>query len=227
MIFRYYPEPLNEANKEQEKKIFKLSLIIPVLFIFAIIFIKFAEEFMGVHLTHLGVFPRASKGLIGIITAPFIHANWKHTFGNAGSFFILASSLFYFYRKQALKIFLLNYFIAGVFLWFIGRNAWHIGASGIIYGMAAFLFLSGVLRSDLRLLVIALIVTFLYGSFFWGLFPFEEKVSWEGHLSGAISGLLLALIFKNYGPPRQKFEWEDENDDEDEPDQITNEEPLA
>ena len=182
--------------------------------------------FLGIQLTELGVFPRKAKGLIGIITAPFIHSDWKHLFGNASSFFILGTSLFYFYRDQALKIFLFNYLLTGISLWFIGRNAWHIGASGVVYSLAAFLTLSGILRNDLRLLTIALIVTFLYGSFFWGLFPLEEKVSWEGHLSGAISGLLFALIFKNVGPPRRKFEWEDEEEDEEEDDEEMDNEEL-
>ncbi len=226
MIFKYYPEPFDEENKELEKKIFKLSLIIPSLFVFALLFIRFAEDFLGVELTHLGVYPRAIKGLIGILTGPFIHADWKHAIGNAGSFFVLASSLFYFYRKQALKIFTINYFVTGILLWAIGRDAWHIGASGVIYGLAAFLFLSGILRNDLRLLVIALIVTFLYGSMFWGLFPIEEKISWEGHLSGTISGILLALIFIKHGPPRRKFEWEEEEEEE-ETEEKENEKELT
>lgn len=214
LTFRYYPHPISPEMEQLEKKIFKYSLVFPVLFLVIIWMIKIAEVVLNAHFTELGMYPRHLKGLIGILTSPLIHSNFKHLIGNSTSFLVLSTTLFFFYREMAYRIFILNYFMAGILLWLIGREAWHIGASGIIYGMAAFLFLSGIFRKDIRLLTISLIVIFLYGSLFWGLFPIEENISWDGHLMGAISGTVLALIFYKHGPPRQKFDWEDEPDDE-------------
>ncbi len=215
LTFRYYPQPLTPEIEELEKKIFKYSLIIPCLFLLIIWLIKFVELSLDISFAELGVYPRNLKGLIGIITSPLIHSNFGHLIGNSTSFFVLSVALFFFYRRLALKIFLLNYFLSGLLLWIGGREAWHIGASGIIYGLTTFLLFSGILRQDLRLLTISLIVTFLYGSFIWGIFPFDPKISWDGHLMGAVSGTVLSLIFYKYGPPRNKFEWEDEPDEED------------
>ncbi|MDA3927334.1 MAG: rhomboid family intramembrane serine protease [Prolixibacteraceae bacterium] len=218
LSFRYYPQPVSPEMEQLEKKIFKYSLILPVFFLLIIWLIKIAEVVLGIRLTELGMYPRHIEGLLGIFTSPLIHGDFGHLINNSTSFLILSTALFFFYRKMAYLIFLLNYVLAGILLWIGGREVWHIGASGIIYGLAAFLLFAGILRKDVRLLTISLIVIFLYGSFFWGLFPIEEHISWDGHLMGAISGTILALVFYKYGPPRQKFEWEDETDDENEED---------
>lgn len=214
LTFRYYPQPISPEQAQLEKKIFRYSLVIPLLFVILIWFVRIAELMLGIQLTEWGMFPRHVKGLTGILTSPLIHADWKHLIGNTGSFMVLATALFFFYREMALRIFWLNYFLSGILLWLGGRANWHIGASGIIYGLAAFLFFSGIFRKDSRLLTISLIITFLYGSFFWGLFPLKEGISWDGHLMGAVSGTVLSLIYYKHGPPRNKFEWEDETDDD-------------
>ena len=221
LTFRYYPHPVSPETEKLEKKIFKYSMVFPILFLVIIWLIKFAETILGTAFTNLGMHPRHADGLIGILTSPLIHGDFKHLIGNSTSFFVLSTALFFFYREMAYRIFIINYFLAGILLWLGGRPVWHIGASGIIYGMAAFLFLSGLFRKDIRLLTISLIVIFLYGSLFWGLFPIEEGISWDGHLMGAVSGTVLSLIFSKYGPPRKKFDWEDE-EDQDEDDETNN-----
>lgn len=92
------------------------------------------------------------------------------------------------------------YCFTGILLWIIGRDSYHIGMSGIIYALASFLTVSGLIKRNYRLTALSLTVIFIYGSFFWGLFPIEQQISWEGHLSGAFVGFLLALFFKNQGP---------------------------
>lgn len=101
-------------------------------------------------------------------------------------------------------------------MWIIGRDSYHIGASGIIYGLVAFLFLSGILRRITNLMAISLLVVFLYGSLIWGVLPFDYEVSWEGHLSGAIVGIALAILYLDKGPEREKASWELEEEMEDE-----------
>lgn len=214
--FRYYPQPITPELEELEKKIFKYSLIFPSLFLLVIWLIKITEVVLGISFSNFGMHPRHVDGLIGILASPLLHGDWSHLINNSTSFMILTTALFFFYRKMALRIFVFNYLLAGILLWLGGREVWHIGASGIIYGLAAFLALSGIFRKDLRLLTISLIVVFLYGSFVWGLFPIKERVSWDGHLMGAVSGTILAAIFYKHGPPRQKFDWEDDPDEDDE-----------
>jgi membrane associated rhomboid family serine protease len=225
LTFRYYPHPVSPETEILEKKIFKYSLVIPSIFLIIIWTVKLSEIISGGSLMRLGVLPRNLSGLIGIITSPLIHADFSHLIANSTSFFVLATALFFFYRKVALRIFILNYLLSGIFLWLFGREAFHIGASGIIYGLAAFLLFSGILMRDMRLLTISLIVVFLYGSMIWGLFPVDPQISWDGHLMGAVSGTILALLFYKQGPPVQSLETEIEDEEDDDNDELSSEFP--
>ncbi|MDA3816723.1 MAG: rhomboid family intramembrane serine protease [Prolixibacteraceae bacterium] len=222
LTFRYYPQPISPEQAVLEKRIFKYSLFIPVLLLIVMWLIKLSETILGISFVELGMYPRHIKGLIGILMSPLIHGDWSHLIGNSVSFLVLSTALFFFYRKLAMPIFIINYLLSGILLWLGGRVAWHIGASGVIYGLAAFLMLSGIFRKDVRLLTISLIVIFLYGSFIWGLFPIEEGISWDGHLMGAVSGTILAALFHKHGPPTPHYEWEDEEDEEEDKDQDEN-----
>ena len=165
----------------------------------------------------LCVYPHSFAGLTGIITSPLIHSDLKHLFANSVPIFVLGGSLFYFYREISVKTFLLVYFISGVCVWMGAREAYHIGASGVVYGLAAFLFFSGIFRRDGRLLAITMLVTFLYGSMVWGIFPDmypEENISWESHFWGLVAGMILAFYFRKLGPQKKKYDWEDEEDEE-------------
>lgn len=213
--FRYYPQPQMPNEDELDKRIFKTSLIIPSIFVVFFILVEFISSSLDLSFVEFGIYPRTMEGLKGIITGPFIHSGPAHLINNSVAFMVLSTALFFFYRNLAYRVFFLTYLLSGIFLWVGGREAWHIGASGVIYGLAFFLFFSGILRHDTRLLTIALVVTFLYGSMFWGLLPIDPSISWDGHLSGAIAGVLLSLWFKEQGPPRQKFDWEEDDDDND------------
>lgn len=213
-LFNYYPSK-SETDARLEKKIFKHSLIFPGFFVLCFWLILLVETTLDYDFTRLGIFPLHLKGLKGILFSPFIHSGFKHLIANTVPFFILSLALFYFYRKLAYRIFALVYIISGICVWMGGREAWHIGASGLVYGLGAFLFFSGIFRNDVRLLTIAIIVVFLYGGMFWGIFPIEPSISWESHLWGSISGLLLSIFYRKQGPQRTHFDWEDEHDEDD------------
>ena len=217
-LFNYFPYRPAHVNEKVEKKIFRYSLVFPTLFVFIFWLVKIIETAFDLNFATFGVYPLHLEGLPGIVLAPFIHGDFKHLGANTVSFFILSWALFYFYRKLAYRIFILLFLLSGTCVWLGGREAWHIGASGLVYGLASFLFFSGIFRNDARLLTIGLIVAFLYGSMFWGIFPILPEISWESHLWGAVSGLALSVFYRKQGPQRQKMEWEDEPDDEtDEP----------
>lgn len=199
---------------DYHKKHFLYSFIFPGLFVLLIWLVHIMGQSMGWELYWLGIFPRRLEGLHGILTAPLVHGDWNHLIDNSIPLLVLGTGIFYFYSDLAVRVSLLSYLFTGIWVWAAGRSAWHIGASGFIYGMAAFLFFSGVLRRYIPLMAISLVVVFLYGSMVWGLLPVESHVSWESHLLGAIAGLLLAVYYRKEGPQRPLYEWELEEEEE-------------
>ncbi len=196
-----------------EKKKLLPSLIIPLSFILLLWLIQIAQKILNVSFISLGLYPRRMSGLIGIVTAPLIHAGYAHLFSNTLPLLFLGTGMMYFYPSSALRIFGLVYFVPGVFVWLFARSAYHIGASGIVYGLVTFLFFSGIIRRDTRSIALALIVTFLYGSIIWGVLPINNGISWEYHLFGSLTGIVCAFIYRK-SDPYKKYEWEDEDDEE-------------
>ena len=174
--------------------------------------VKIFEIVFDYDFTEYGVLPRKFNGLTGILFSPLIHSDVNHLLNNSLPVIILCLLIFNFYSQIAKKIFIYLYFISGLWLWCIGRESFHIGASGLIYAMASFLFFSGILRKNSQLSAVALLVIFIYGGLFWGLFPIHKNVSWEGHLTGFIAGILVSFIFRKDGPKRKKYNWEIEED---------------
>ncbi|HPC97682.1 MAG TPA: rhomboid family intramembrane serine protease [Bacteroidales bacterium] len=194
-----------------------LSFLIPALLVFLMWFVKITELAFEADFTRLGVYPLRVNGLPGIIFSPLIHSDFSHLISNSLPFLLLGTALFYFYSEPALKIFTWNYFITGLLVWLTGRPAWHIGASGVVYGLMSFLFFSGIIRRYYRLTALSLLVVFLYGSMVWGMFPDVYKdVSWEAHSMGFITGIFLAIAYRNEGPRRPVYEWMEEEEMSDE-----------
>lgn len=209
------------SNATIEKKRLWLSLFIPLLFVFLLWLIALFQYLFDIDLSHWGVFPLRIKGLPGIFLSPLIHGNFEHLSSNSLPLLILGTMLFYFYPKSAFKVFLLLYFVTGIWVWFGARPAYHIGSSGIVYGLATFIFTCGALLKNIRLMAVSLLVVFLYGGLIWGVFPFDLRISWESHLSGFILGIILAFIYKHENRyPEFEPEWMNEEENEDE----TNEE---
>ena len=189
------------------------ALWFTMVFLVAIWGVYILNEVLELGWRKHGVHPRRMEGLRGILTYPFLHGDWGHLWNNTMSFFTLNGFLFYFYRSIALRVWLWLFFVSGLMLWGLAVDGNHIGASGIIYGLAAFLFTSGVIRNNRLLLRVSLAVAFLYGGIVWWMLPIDDHVSWEGHLSGAIVGTLLAIAYRRQGPkdPTYRFEREDPN----------------
>ncbi|PKP39900.1 MAG: hypothetical protein CVT98_00110 [Bacteroidetes bacterium HGW-Bacteroidetes-15] len=211
--------------KEVETKIFKHSLILPSIFVFILWVIAITEQLLGMDLYYLGIFPRTLKGLPGIILTPFIHADFKHLFANSVPLLVMGSGIIYFYRSLSYRVFIIIWLIAGLCVWIGGRPSYHIGASGIVYGLASFLFFSGAIRRDPRLAAISLVIVFLYGGMIWGVFPIWPSISWEGHLFGGIAGLACALAYRNNGPQRKIYSWE-LTEEEEEEEEVTNSQTI-
>lgn len=204
----------------QEKKRLIQAVFYPFVFLCVMWLLKAIEWAGDWHFASWGLFPRSFLGLFGVISMPFLHSSWGHLLSNSIPFFLLSSILFYFYKSLSWRVFLSIWLLTGACLWIGGKASYHIGASGWVYGLAAFLFFSGVWRKNRTLMRVTLLVAFLYGGMLWGFFPefFPKKnISWEGHLFGFLVGMLLAWVYRRQGPPNDNFEWDDSDvpDDED------------
>lgn len=161
-----------------------------------------------------GVHPGELSGLIGVVTSPFLHSvnDIGHILNNTLPAFILTWLLFYYYREIATKTFILIFILTGLGTWYLGKPSYHIGMSGVIYGLTSFLAISGFFRKNMKVAAISLFVIFIYGSLVWGIFPLKVGVSWEGHLSGLFSGIIAAVLFKQKGPQPKKMRYEIEEE---------------
>ncbi|MAX04732.1 MAG: rhomboid family intramembrane serine protease [Dehalococcoidia bacterium] len=198
---------------------FKTGVIgYPILLVLVIWIVYWVEIRFGVDFTDWGVKPRTIKGLRGVLFSPFIHSGINHLWHNTLPLLILSSALFFFYWKRALNILFIGLLVTGFLTWLIGRPAYHIGASGIIYMLFGFLFLKGILAKHKRLIALSFATVFVYGSLVWYIMPVDPNISWEGHLSGLLVGMSMAVIIKNRIAKPEVYDWQrpEYNPDEDE-----------
>ena len=182
-------------------------LRVPIVFVVIIWFVYWVEIRFGYNFNKFGVYPRSFEGLRGILFSPFIHSDAKHLFNNSVPLFVLSLSLFYFYRSVARRVLWIGALLTGLLTWIIARDAYHIGASGVVYLLFSFIFFSGIFKNHYRLIAMSLVTIFLYGSMIWFLFPMEGRISWEGHLSGFLIGLVFAFIFRKRGIVKEEFQF--------------------
>jgi len=182
-------------------------ITLPLLFVFTIWFIYWVEIYFGLNFVKFGVLPRKLTGLKGVLFSPFIHSGISHLFNNSIPLAVLLSALMYFYQKVYLNILLIGGVLTGLLTWIIAREAYHIGASGIVYLLFSFIFFSGIIKKQFQLVAVSLIVIFLFVSMIWYVLPIKEGISWEGHLSGFVVGLVFALIFRNKGIVKEEFQF--------------------
>ncbi len=199
--------------RNSPSKVF-FSILYPSLFVLILWVIRLYEKVENVDLVAYGLYPRTTQGLIGIITAPLIHGDAAHLGSNTLPLFILGSVMFYFYRPIAFQVFGWVYFITGFWVWVAARQAYHIGASGLVYGFITFIFFSGVFRRDVKLLSISLFVAFLYGGTAYGILPLTKSISWESHLMGSLAGFITAYYFRKEGPQAHVYDFGDEEENE-------------
>lgn len=194
------------------------AMVFPFIMVFLMWVVMLVQYLFEIDLSELGILPRKISGLPGIITSPFIHADFSHLTANTVPLFVSLSVIFYLYREVAFRVMLIVYFATGLLVWLFARESYHIGASGLVYGYISFLLFSGIVRRNIRLMAVSLLMVFLYGGTFWGIFPDffpERNISWESHLLGALNGFLLAIVFRRKGIQREVYHWEEDEGDND------------
>ncbi|MEM8964955.1 MAG: rhomboid family intramembrane serine protease [Bacteroidota bacterium] len=169
------------------------SMLVPSRLVFLMWGVFFLDQLYPIDLAMFGILPRTIRGLIGIVTAPMLHGSVAHLVSNTMPVLILGTVLFMFYRRVANRVFLQCYFFTGILVWLFARTSIHIGASGLIYGIAFFLIFFGLFQRDFKSLLISIIILISYGSIFYGVLPTQSYVSWESHLLGGLVGFLNAV----------------------------------
>jgi membrane associated rhomboid family serine protease len=185
------------TEKDKEKNAFVFRLLLAAAIVSVWWGVALLDAVFEMNIRQYGVKPRVGEGVLGIFTYPFIHGSWQHLVSNTLPGVILLTALFVFHSRRSFVVLFVLYLTSGTILWLIGREGSnHIGASGVIYALAFFLFTAGFIERNRSSLAVSFFIILWYGGMLWGIFPFsvESGTSWEGHLAGAISGTSLALL---------------------------------
>jgi membrane associated rhomboid family serine protease len=176
------------ANKGKRRP-YWVGVIILVAIFWAVTIINFLT---GYSFLQLALVPRTFNGLIGILTAPFLHAGFSHLTANTISFAVLGALVGLNGRWAFWETTIFIIFVSGAGLWLVGRPSYHLGASGLVFGYFGYLVMRGLVQKKITALLVAAAVVFAYGGLIWGILPTSSHVSWEGHLCGFVAGIIAA-----------------------------------
>jgi membrane associated rhomboid family serine protease len=205
------PDPRYTQGKKAQAN-FRLALKVAFLFLAALWLVFLLDALLGLKLNRFGLRPGSVPGLIGVVTAPLLHGSLSHIFSNSISLVVSLTAILYLYPNSSTRVIPMIWLGSGLLAWLIGRPSMHFGASGLIYGLLAYVFFSGILRRDMRSVAVSLLVGFLYGSMIWGVLPIRPHMSWELHLSGGLMGVLLAFLYRKWDRvPVIRYDWEEDD----------------
>ena len=204
------PDPRYASSKRAQGN-FVLAFKVTLGFLAVIWSVFLFDQLLRLELIRFGLRPREAMGLIGLVTTPLLHFNLSHIVSNSLPLMIGGTMMLYLYPNSSIRALPMIFFGSSALAWIFARDNIHIGASGLIYGLLAFVFVSGVLRRDMRSIGAALVIWFMYGSMIWGVLPAAPDMSWELHASGFVLGVWMAIVFRAWDrPPMKRYEWEDE-----------------
>lgn len=210
------PDPAHTGS-EQARALFRLAAKIALGFVALLWLIQLMNSASGLDPAPFSIRPRQLAGLPGIFLAPLVHGGFDHLIANSPSLLVLGTAMLYLYPGSSLRVLPVVYLGPGIATWVFGRESFHLGASGLVYGLASYVFVAGLLRRDRRAVAASLVVCFMYGSLLLGLVPSEVGVSWETHVAAVVIGIALALALRCLDvAARKRYAWEDEkatNDD--------------
>lgn len=205
------PDPRYTLSKRSRAN-FILALKISLGFLAFLWVIFLSDALLGLGLGRFGLRPGSVTGLVGLVTAPLLHGSAQHIFSNSLPLVISLTAMLFLYPNSSIRAIPVIWLGSGMLAWIIGRPSFHYGASGLVYGLLAYVFVSGVIRRDMRSIAVSLMVWFLYGTMVWGVLPIRPHMSWELHLGGAVMGVLTAFIFRNWDrPPMVRYDWEEDD----------------
>ncbi len=202
----------NHPDTAADTRRLRIAFAVALSFILLLWMVKLGEYLGGLDFTRFGIYPRRAGGLAGVLFAPFIHSSFAHLFANTAPIIVIGTMLLYGYPRAAKVLLPVVYLGGGIAVGLFAREAYHIGASGLAFGMLFFVFTIGAIRWERRTIALSLVVFFLYGGMIWGVLPVARDVSFESHLSGALIGIVLAILLRRRDPepPRKQYSWERE-----------------
>lgn len=213
----HMPDP-HYTGSRQVRTSFRVALEIVLAFVALLWLIQLFNWTLDLELQRFGVRPREWQGLVGILLAPLLHADFMHLVANSLPLLVLGTVMLHLYPGAASRVLIAVYLGPGIAVWLFAKGGVHIGASGMAYGLVSYILVAGLIRRDRRAIAASLLVCFMYGALVWGVLPIQPGVSWETHLSGALIGFALAILFRHLDiPPRRRYSWEGEGGDEEEP----------
>ncbi|MBN4925858.1 rhomboid family intramembrane serine protease [Hoyosella rhizosphaerae] len=183
----------------------KQSLLLTTGFVAILYVIELIDVITHQPFAQAGIAPRDSDGLSGILFAPLIHANWGHLMSNAVPLLVLGFLVFLSTLMRAVAATAIIWIVGGAGTWLTGgEGTVHIGASIIVFGWLAFLVMQGIFSRNAVQLAVGVGVLFLYGGLFWGVLPGQPNISWQGHLFGAIGGVVAAWVLSGADRERRR-----------------------
>ena len=201
-------DPAYAASADSHSR-FRAAAIVSLMFVAALAVVHVASWALELDLQRFGIHPRDALGLAGVFMAPLLHGDVAHLASNALPLLIAGTALLYLYPDSSRFVLPALYLGTGVLVWLFGRDSIHIGASGLVYGIVAYVFVGGILRRDRRAWAASVLVAFFYGAMVWGVLPLKHGVSWETHLAAAAIGVALAIALRRRDiPPRKLYSWE-------------------
>ena len=211
------PDPAY-AGSDQRRADFGAAAKLALGLVLLLWIVQALNAALDLDLQRFGVAPRELAGLPGILVAPLLHGGFGHLIANSIPLLVVGTAMLYLYPDASSRVLPAVYFGPGVAVWLFARGGIHLGASGLIYGLAAYVFAAGVIRRDRRAIAASLLVAFIYGSLAWGVLPIRQEVSWETHLAAALIGVALAVALRRLDiPPHKRYAWEDEVESQDLP----------
>ncbi|MCK0509747.1 rhomboid family intramembrane serine protease [Aromatoleum buckelii] len=209
------PDPAYTSS-ERARASFRLAFRIALCLVAFLWLVQAVNTALDLGLERFGVRPRELSGLPGIVLAPLLHGSFGHLIANTAPLLVLLTAMLHLYPGSAVRALPAIFLGPGAAVWLLGRASVHVGASGVVYGLVAHIFLAGVIRRDRRAIAASLLVYFLYGSLAWGVLPIQQGLSWETHLAGGLIGALSAIALRRLDiPPRRRYAWEDEEGERD------------
>jgi membrane associated rhomboid family serine protease len=203
------------TGSERARANFRLAAKIALGFVLLLWLVQSLNGGFDLRLERFGVHPRQWPGLPGILFAPLLHGGFVHLIANSLPLLVLGTVMLHLYPASSAKVLPAVYLGPGIAVWLFARGSVHIGASGLVYGLVSYIFVAGLIRRDRRAIAASLLVCFMYGTLAWGILPIVPGVSWETHLAAALIGVVLAVALRSVDiPPRNRYTWEDERDDD-------------
>jgi membrane associated rhomboid family serine protease len=169
--------------------------LVAVSYVVLLYVIEVLDAIVPARLDGNGVHPRSIGGLDGVLFSPLLHGGWAHLIGNTVPLLVLGFLIALSGVRTWLQVTAVVWIVGGLGVWLVGgAGTNHIGASGIVFGWLSYLVVRGIFTRSLPQIALGIVVFAVYGSVLWGVLPGRSGVSWEAHLSGALSGALAAWL---------------------------------